>query len=123
MTRIRGIQEAQDGMLRVAAAFKPSGAFDEGIKEATIYMHRYAVSITHVDSGGLRAAHHIELGHLKGAIYINPAAVRSDGARPAQYGLYEHARGGSHAFYARTYTEAGQRAAAVAWATLRRSLP
>jgi len=121
--RIRGIQEAQDGMLRTAAAFRPNGAFGDAVKEATIYLHRYAVSITHVDSGALRASHHIELRGRMGAIYISPSAVRSDGGRPSVYGPYEHARGGSHAFYARTLAEAGQRAAQAGFVRLRGALP
>ena len=121
--RIYGIQAAQDAMLRMAAAVKPNGGLAEAVKEATIYLHRYAVTITHVRTGALRASHHIELRGRMGAIYINPGAVRSDGGRPSVYGPIEHARGGAHAFYARTIAEAGQRAAQAGYVRLRGALP
>jgi len=107
--QIYGIQEAQAAMLRGAAAVKPSGALGCVIKDATARAHRYAASITHVDTGALRASHTMQASGFHGSVYINPSAARSDGARPAEYGPVEHARGGAHAFYARTVAEAGQR--------------
>jgi hypothetical protein len=43
-----------------------------------------------------------------GRIYIDPTAVNPRGQRPEEYGVYEHARGGSHAFYERTIKERGE---------------
>lgn len=123
MISIYGIQAAQDAMLRGVAALKPSGALGRMVKDATLRAHRYVASITHVDTGALKASHRIEVSGARGQIYIDPSAVRSDGGRPAVYGLVEHARGGAHAFYARTVSEAGQRIAQEAIAQMRRELP
>lgn len=110
---LRGLQEAQDQNLRQIAALQPSGALGQAIREATAQLHRYAVAITHVwriKGGGLRASHRMEVlgGGLGGRIYIDPAAVNPRGQRPAEYGIYEHARGGEHAFYERAINERGE---------------
>jgi len=105
---IRGIQEAQQANLRQVAAVKPNGALGEAVKVGTTLAHRYAVSITHVDSGSLRASQRLSVQGLRGRVYLDPNAVNPrSGARPSIYGNYEHARGGSHAFYERTVEEHG----------------
>ena len=70
-------------------------------------LSRYAISITHVLTGGLRAAHTVGLFNYRGVLFIEPSAVNPFGQRPAIYGEWEHARGGAHAFYERTVREAG----------------
>ena len=121
---IEGIQEAQQANLREIAALRPSGVLGEAIRRATLAAHDYAVKITHVDTGTLKASHRVHLRGLEGVISIDPAAVNPRSRkRPAEYGVYEHARGGSHAFYARTVVEAGPRIASQALALLRRGLP
>jgi hypothetical protein len=45
--------------------------------------------------------------YLRGSIYIDPSATNPQGRRPFDYGPYEHARGGEHAFYDRTLSERG----------------
>lgn len=111
---IRGLQETQRDNLRRIAALKPGGAMEEGVRVGTLAAHRYAVSLTHVDTGALRASHRVQVrrtwgNRVEGEVYIDPAASRPGliAARPAQYGFYEHARGGSHAFYERTVLEHG----------------
>lgn len=109
---IQGIQEAQEANARVIAALKPSGKFGEAIRWGTMAAQRYAVSITHVwieKGGGLRASHRmaVDLDALRGTVYIDPDSVNPRGQKPSVYGPYEHARGGSHAFYERTEREAG----------------
>lgn len=102
---IYGIQQTQANLNRIAAANRPNGVVAAAVEGATQAAHRYAVYVTHVDTGALKGAHRYTVRGKRGEVYINPSAVRSDGRRPAQYGPYEHARGGSHAFYARTVTE------------------
>lgn len=109
---ITGLQEAQAANLRMIAEVKPSGALGRAVKYALTELHRHAVAITHVDTGSLRASHRMryeEAGaSARGEIYIDPAAVNPrTHKRPAEYGVYEHDRGGSHAFYDRTRDEAG----------------
>ena len=110
-------------MLKTANAVKPSTGLGAAVKGATTAAHRYAASITHVDTGALKGAHAMRIRGRRGEIYINPGASRSDGRRPAIYGPYEHERGGYHAFYARTVKEAGTQISKVAMAEMRRYLP
>lgn len=108
---ISGIQQAQQANLKMIASLKPNGSLARAIKYGTIQAERYAVSITHVDTGGLRASHRIKFRSYpaEGTIYLDPAArnPRRRNAKPSTYGFYEHNRGGSHAFYERTADEAG----------------
>jgi len=97
---IRGIQEAQARNLRRIAAIRPGGAFEAEIQTLAIETHRVAVVYTHVDSGSLRGSQRIELQGRRARIYLDPGAVNPrTNRRPAEYGVYENARGGSHAFY------------------------
>lgn len=97
---------------------QPSGAAGEAARDALIALHSYAVSITHVGvynvngsfvgGGALRASHRVEVDGLEGQIYIDPNARNPRSTtRPREYGIYEHARGGEHAFYDRTVDEYG----------------
>jgi hypothetical protein len=105
---ITGLQQAQEANLYNIAQMRPSGAFGRMIQNVTTMAQRYAVSITHVDTGALKASHRIDLRGTHGIIYLDPAANNPvSGARTAIYGPVEHARGGSHAFYYRTEKEAG----------------
>ena len=106
---ITGIQEAQRANLEMIAALRPGGALGRAVVYATTAAHRYAVAITHGDTGSLRASHRVEVSGLRGRIYIDPGSVNPrSGQKPVVYGPYEHARGGSHAFYQRVIDEKGQ---------------
>jgi hypothetical protein len=105
---ITGIQEAQRANEYNIAQLKPSGALGRMVQYGTIMAHRYAVSITHVDTGALRASHRMDVQGSRGEIYLDQSAINPRGNTPtARYGPVEHARGGSHAFYERTEREAG----------------
>jgi hypothetical protein len=121
---ITGIQEVQQAIVQTVNAVKPRGRMGKAIKEATSHLHRYTVGITHVDTGALRASHLMKVSNTRGEIYINPNATNPrSGARTAEYGAYEHKRGGSHAFYQRAVKESGRAAANAAIATIRGGLP
>lgn len=105
---IQGVQEVQTANSEMIAALQPAGGLGRGIRAGTVAGHRYAAAITHVVSGTLRAAHRMEVTALRGRIYIDPTARNPrSGARAADYGPIEHARGGEHAFYERTVREQG----------------
>lgn len=107
---IRGIQEAQADNAKRIAALKPNGELGQVIKDQTIGAHRYAISITHVITGSLRASHRMELKGLHGRIYIDPASVNPRSKqKPVVYGYHENKRGGAHAFYDRTIEEYGSK--------------
>jgi hypothetical protein len=108
---IRGIQEAQAANNRWMAAVRPRGALGRAVQDGMVAAQRYAVAITHVDTGALRASHRMafreESRSAHGTISIDPASVNPHGQRPAVYGPVEHGRGGSHAFYERVVSERG----------------
>ncbi len=104
---IRGIQEAQARNAQRMAALKPSGAFGQMIQMTTATLHRFMGTVTHVDTGALKSAELMEVSGTRGKIFINPNAVNpKNGGRPADYGVFENARGGEHAFFDRTLSQA-----------------
>jgi hypothetical protein len=108
---IRGIQEAQNDNAKRIAALKPQGELGQQIKDLTTSAHRYAISITHVLTGSLRASHRMEVKGLRGRIYLDPGAVNPRSKqKPSIYGYYENRRGGEHAFYDRTVDEYADKA-------------
>lgn len=108
---IQGLQEAQSTNTKQVAAFKPTGAYGAAVRYLTVAAHRYAMYVTHYQTGGLRAAHRMTVTNLRGDIFLDPTGTNQarGGARPSIYGPIEHNRGGSHAFYYRTEHEAGPR--------------
>jgi len=109
---IEGIQEAQKQNNAMIAALRPTNLFGAVIQGVTIAVQRYAVSITHVVTGSLRASHRMAVKKLEGKVFIDPGATNPlTQQRPADYGVTEQRRGGDHAFYTRTEREAGQRLA------------
>ena len=120
---IQGADEVQRALDRAARVAQQGGALQGAVGAAARQTHAYAVDLSHVDTGALRASHVIEQRGLRAVIYPSPAVTNPrSGKSPAEYGPYEHARGGSHAFYARTFDRADQ-IADTAVAYLRRNLP
>ena len=122
---IGDIQRAQAANNRIISELKPRNAYGEVLKNILTGTQSYAQKITHVDTGGLKASHRIKISRsqLRGEVFLDPGASRSDGGRPAQYGFFEHERGGTHAFYRRTVKEAGNRLGRQAIATLIKKFP
>lgn len=110
---ISGLQEVQDVHLRLIAAFRPEGAAGRLLQYVTTALHRYATSVTHVDTEALRASHRMSFDspENRASIYLDPSATNPrTGALTSEYGPVEEARGGTHAFYARTVQERGNQA-------------
>jgi hypothetical protein len=121
---IRGLQEARSAVLRAIAALEPAGALGTAVRDATAATDRYAASITRVDTGAWRASHRPEVDGLSGRISLDPSATNPrSGTRPAVYGAIWEDRGGDHAVYARTVTEAGEGILQETGLRLYRSLP
>ena len=118
---IYGLQTIQRANNKAIAAMKPSGAFGRAVKHLTVGGQSYAQKITHVDTGGLKAAHRMKVRGLRGEVFLGAGSGPS--GDPRKYGPYEHARGGSHAFYERTEREAGARLGREALNVLKRGLP
>lgn len=99
-------------------------AFRRAIGRAAERSQRYARRITHVDTGELQGAHRATYtGSLRAEVYIDRGRRNIRGGRPHIYGVYEHARGGGHAFYARTVNEEGGAIMAEVANTIIASLP
>ena len=111
---IKGIQRAQKRNLKRVARLSKMG---DMIYPMTISLHRYSVGITHVDKGALKAAQRLGVKvsgrTATGRIWIDEGAMTMEGKVPADYGVWEHRRGGDHAFFDRTVKEAGKRAIRV----------
>lgn len=118
--RVEGLQEAQEALRRAERYVSGADGAQRVVGEAAIRAHRYATSITHVDTGTLKSSHRMRIGRTHAEIYIDPGARNEHGGRPAQYGPYEEARGGAHAFYRRTIDEAGPGIARQAQADMAR---
>lgn len=128
--QIRGYYELQRARVQLLEAISPRGGLGEAVKQATLFLHRYAVSITDKVTGTLAFSHLVDFASggvetsryklrirdsAAGLIYINPLSINPfTGEKPSEYGLTEHRRGGRHAFYRRTYEEAGPFALLIA---------
>ena len=104
--------------VRAAILKMANGAWYRGIIKSTATeilpeLTRYAKQITHRLTGMLAESHQWEYdSHTsKGRVFVNPRAVGKRGQSTVVwakiYGVYEHSRGGSHAFYARTLKAKG----------------
>lgn len=109
--RITGFYKAKAALEMLANRQFYRGMFRDSLTYMLSGARDYASSITHRITGMLAESHEYEYdSHLmRGWVYINPRVVYATGSTlrwPRIYGVYEHARGGSHAFYERTMREA-----------------
>jgi hypothetical protein len=105
---ISGLQEAQAANLRDIQAVKPSGGLGRAVEMVTIDAHRYSLTVTHVDTGALRASQRMDMvAPARWHIFIDPSArnPRSN-VLVSQYAEVENARGGSHGFADETFNRA-----------------
>lgn len=105
---ISNIQDLQRRYLEMVYQVRPENALGRAVKRVILQSHRAAVQVTHVDTGALRASHIVDLviraREIVGTLYISRDTVNpKHGERPFKYGIVEHERGGSHAFYHRTF--------------------
>lgn len=137
--RLSGLEKLQRANQQILEAVDTKIGMHEAVKQATIMLQRYAIGITHVRTGTLKRSHTMDFGaggvqsyrfgipivdKAVGRIYIDPNAVNPvTKERPSEYGLVEHAKGGSHAFYKRTVEEAGPTAQKAAIGIIQGMLP
>lgn len=108
--RVTGFHKAQRALEILSNKNYYRGMFRDVLTDMLKEARNYAETITHTRTGHLARSHMYEYdSHLmRGWLYINPRVVYAEGATlrwPREYGVYEHNRGGSHAFYERTYKE------------------
>lgn len=122
---IEGLQEAQDRNLRRIAALKPRNALGRAIQFIAAGAHRYAVSITPVDTGAWRASHRIRENLAEGIaeISIDPSARNPRSLiRVLTYASVWEAEGADYAVYMRTVNEVGDDLVREALNRMRRDL-
>ncbi len=89
---------------------------DRRIKPVGLEMLEYASKITHRITGTLASAYRLTYA-ITGEAAFGTLSIAEDvvnpvsGQRPVEYGVYEHARGGDHAFFERTFKKFERRAA------------
>ena len=108
---IADIQRAQMENMRMVAALQPGGIPGRAAQFMAAAAHRYAVAITHVDTGTWRAAHRIEedFGAGRAAVFVSPNAINPrSGTRAIEYATQWEQRGGEMAVYKRTAAERGE---------------
>ncbi len=106
---IEGIQEALLRNQKAIAGLQAESAPAEAIQYIMAASQRYAIAVSHVDTGAMRSGHRVGIFKSRGVLSLDTGARNPrSGARVAVYGAHEHARGGSHAFYDRTVNEAGE---------------
>ena len=102
------LEDVQRRVKERTMALKPQGAFGRLVRDILDSMHKFIRSVVHVDTGSLKAAQRMEWeGGLRGEIFTDPSVTNpKSGVRPVIYGVYENARGGSHAFFDQTVAAA-----------------
>ncbi len=122
-TRFEGMEEVKRALDEAARIAQRGGALEKSAAFAARRAYYYVRSITHVDTGALKASHVIEQHGLKAYVYPSPAVINPrSGKRVTDYAFYENRRGGSHAFYTRMLGKMPE-FMAQAEELLRRSLP
>lgn len=122
---ITNLQEAQAANQRRIAMLQPEDELGEMVRDVTVDLQRYLISITHVGryrqskkgtyyyartggigGGALRASQRVDVQGAVGRIFIDAGAVNPlTKSKPSVYGVYEERRGGGHAAYGRTVAE------------------
>lgn len=109
---VAGIKKLQQANRRRIAALQPTGKAGAAMQWGLLELQKYQIGITHVDTGTLRASRRIVTYGNVGRLFTDFNAINpKSGVRAWTYDPYEEARGGSHASWQRTFSEAGPRVA------------
>ena len=123
--RMKGLAATTRRLDRTREMLKARGVLGQQIRQVARTIFDYMRAITHVESGALRAAERFTFDpeDVSAVVDIDPhAPPRKGKTLPVEYGIYEHARGGTHAFMQRAMSERGPAALARAEQMLERSL-
>ena len=122
---VQGQREAVEAVQRIERQIAGAApGLSQAVGRAAERAMRYAREISHIDTGELQGSHRATYeGSRRATVYVDPSVVNIKGKRPGIYASHEHARGGTHAFYARTVAEQGTAILTEAADTLRASLP
>lgn len=136
---LRGEERVQEAIRKTLLAVKPEGGLGRAVRDATVLLFDHAKSVTHRKTGALAVSHHMEFASGGVETFFQGTRLRAqaigrifirEGVRnpinkqlTSVYGPKEHARGGTHAFYARAFYERGQSALNLADRVIRSELP
>lgn len=93
----------QQELGRLLYEVDPQGGLEETVTLVAGMLHRYSAGIVHVDTGRLKNSLFWNVEHRSGSVMGHVATN-------VEYAPAEEARGGTHAFFARTRREEGPRA-------------
>lgn len=97
---VRGLEQAQTLLAEQQRRIDPQDGLRSTMALAAGMLHRYATAIIHVVTGRLKNS-------LFWAVESRGNSVIGQIGTNVEYAPYEHARGGSHAFFDRTVREEG----------------
>lgn len=109
--RMTNYYKVRDALMRTNRLWR--GAFANQIRRTLYILRNYSSFITHRESGTLAKAHRVyyDTRRMRGWVYPSPAYAKERYKGKVQfanvYAVFEHARGGGHAFYARALEEMG----------------
>jgi hypothetical protein len=126
--RFEGVERASAGVQKALRSLHATGHLRRAVQAGARVARDYASSITHIWTGTLATSHHYRTWDrgpydVAGEVYLGPERNPRTAQAASYYGPFEHARGGSHAFYARTEAEAGHLVQDAIWRELRRGFP
>jgi hypothetical protein len=124
-TTVQGQREAVEAVQRIERQITGAApGLSQAVGRAAEHAMRYAREISHIDTGELQGSHRARyVGSKRAEVYVDPSVTNIKGKKPGVYSVYEHARGGDHAFYARTVNEEAGAIFAEAAGVFAASLP
>lgn len=98
---VEGNEQIQRVLLALSEQTAETGDIRTQVEESWARaLAQLAIKYTHVDTGSLRSAHHVLAQDKAHVVQISPLVINPESVTPPhEYGVYEHARGGDHAFY------------------------
>lgn len=108
---IEGYEKLQAANRKLLAAVKPNGALGAANLFVTKSMQRGVESRVHVDTGTYKSSILADFAGTVGRVYVAANRNPKGGGLASVYAKYEEGRGGSHAAFANTARQDGQRVA------------
>jgi hypothetical protein len=102
MTTVRGLDAANALLEELAGDLEHDGVLGNVLLLAASQAQRYAAGVVHVDTGRLKNSLHASTNLQRAGNRLSASVTTN-----VEYAIYEHRRGGDHAFFERTRREEG----------------